>query len=229
MVFIFQTAHQTAADTGNLRRIQGQALVLRHADRHRLEVTKEGCAAQRTTAAANTAEHLCLIAHANLTQLDTGAENGSKVLYQLTEINTAISSEVENNLVHIKRKLYINQAHRQLMIFNLAQADIERFLFADFVLCQLHIIGLCCLAHYRLQRRNNLLLLHLTRTDNNLAIFHAARSLDNSKVALLHAGFCRVKIIYLTCLFKTDTYNCRHNLTPYMLHLFSAPEPPAPL
>ena len=113
---IFQTAHQSAADSGDLRRIQGQILLLRHLDGYRYEIRQIAVAAQRPSTDADTTADLCLITDTNLTQLDTSLEHTCQILYQFAEVDTSIRRKIEQHLVIIKRILRIDQLHFQTVL-----------------------------------------------------------------------------------------------------------------
>ena len=55
LLLMLQAAHQSAAYAGNLRRVQGQVLLLGHLDGHRHEIRQVGMAAQGSAADADTA------------------------------------------------------------------------------------------------------------------------------------------------------------------------------
>src|SRR5204863_366572 len=75
-----QAALQAAAQTGQLRGIETQVLLLGHLDRDRLERGEECRAAQRPAARAVASDHLRLIADADLPHLDPGFEFGRKIV-----------------------------------------------------------------------------------------------------------------------------------------------------
>ena len=126
LAFVFQAAHQPAADPGNFRGIEGEILFLRHADGHRLEVAEEHRAAQRPAAAAHAAHELRLVAHANLSELDARAKHGGQILDELAEVNAPVRREVEDDLIQVERALDIDEFHRQAMQLDLLLADLER-------------------------------------------------------------------------------------------------------
>ena len=74
VIFIFEAAHQAAANSRNLSGIQGEILLLRHTDGNRFKIPQEGGAAKGPPTAANPPHEFCLIANANLAKFDTGTE-----------------------------------------------------------------------------------------------------------------------------------------------------------
>ena len=75
VLLVFEAAHEPTACAGDLRRVQAQILRLGHLDRNGDEVVQKLRAAERPTADAEAAEHLRLVAHADLPQLDAGTEH----------------------------------------------------------------------------------------------------------------------------------------------------------
>ena len=55
-----------------------------------MEIIEIRAAAQLAAAAAQTADHLRLIAHADLAQLNAGTEHARKVLNQFAEVHAAV-------------------------------------------------------------------------------------------------------------------------------------------
>ena len=87
-------------------------------------------AAEGPPADAETAEHLRLIPHADLPQLDARAEHTRKVLYELAEVHAPVGGEEEENFIPLKRALDVHELHFELVLFDELPADAERFLFA---------------------------------------------------------------------------------------------------
>ncbi len=116
---IFKAAHQTAADTGNLGRIQGKVLFLGHFDGNRDKIRQIGMAAKGSAANTDTAQDLGLIPDADLAQLDPGTENPCQILYQIAEIHAAIRCKIEKDLTVIKGIFCVDELHIQLMAADL--------------------------------------------------------------------------------------------------------------
>ena len=96
LMLISETAHQSAAGTGDLRGVQRKVLLLRHLYRHLNKIGKEGRAAEGSAAYTDAAEHLCLVAYTDLTQLNARFERRSKILYELSEINTRLGCKIKH-------------------------------------------------------------------------------------------------------------------------------------
>src|SRR5258708_28851681 len=82
---VAEAALQPAALPRELRGIQAQVLLLRHLDRHRLERAEPCGTAERTAAGAVAAEHLRLVADADLAHLHPHAEVLGQIPHQLPE------------------------------------------------------------------------------------------------------------------------------------------------
>ena len=99
LMLVFEAAHQTATGTRDLGRVEREILLLCHVDGNRLEVIQKGRAAQRAAADTQTTEHLSLVAHTDLAQLDAGAEDRGEILDEITEVDAAVGGEIKQHLV----------------------------------------------------------------------------------------------------------------------------------
>ena len=59
---------------------------------------KKAAAAEGLAADAKAADHLALVPHADLAQLDAGVEDTGQILDQLAEVHAAIGGKVEHDL-----------------------------------------------------------------------------------------------------------------------------------
>ena len=89
-LFITQAAHQPSAGTGDLRRVERERLHLGHFGGNGLEILQKLAAAIGPPADADAAEHLRLVPHADLSQLDAVAEHARQILDQLTEVHASV-------------------------------------------------------------------------------------------------------------------------------------------
>ena len=212
-LLIAQAAHQTAACTGDLRRVERHGLHLRHLRRDGLKVVQELTAAVRAAADADAAEHLRLIAHADLAQLDAVAEHGGEILDQLAEINTPVGREEEHGLVALEAALDVHKLHIQTMLGDLLLADLKRLLLAaavDLLDAQIALRGD---ARQRAQRLHDRLIRHDVVSENALCQLQAARGLDDDLVARAHGDAVRVKEIDLAAVFEFYTdYFCQFDI-----------------
>ena len=199
-MFISQTAHQASARPTDLGGVQAQPLLLRHLDGHGLEVFQKPAAAERLTAKPQAAQHLALIAHADLAQLDAGVELRCQILDQLAEIDPVVSGEIKHQLAAVQRVLGIDQLHFQVMGGNALLTDMVRLLHIGAVLAHTaHVHGIRH-ADDRLDLAGEAR--HLMRGADDLAAFGAAGRCDDHKVALLDLELARVKIVRPAIFFK---------------------------
>ena len=211
LLLIFQAAHQSAAGSGDFGRVEGQVLLLCHVDGHRLEIIQKRRAAQRPAADTQSAQYLCLIAHADLPQLNAGTEYRSQILDQFTEIHTAIRGEVKQYLVQVKRIFHRNQLHIQLVLSNFLFTDMKRFLRAFLVGLHNLRIGIGCHTNQLFQRLDHFPFGDIPVCQRYLAIFHAPCGFHNNMLANFGLYAAGVKIIYFSDFFKSDSNNLSQN------------------
>ena len=209
-LFIFQTAHQTAADTADLHRIQREILLLRHLDRYRRKIRQKRLAAQRPAADADSAENLGLVAHTDLPQLDTRLEHRREIAHQLTEINPSVRGKIIQHLIVIKCIFRTDQLHWKPVLSDLLQADLISLFLLLVIVCLPLVIFLRGNPDHRLERLNHLRIVHIGRCQNHTPIFHAADCLDNHIVMQPDIVAVRVEIIELTGRPETHTNHSDH-------------------
>ena len=204
-MLVLEAAHQAAAGTRNLSRVERQILFLCHIDGHRLKVAQIGRAAQFTTTDAQTTDHLGLIAYANLAQLDAGAEDGSQILDQTAEVYTAICREVEQDLVEIEGALDSDQTHVQLVFLDLAPCNLVGFLGLTLVFAGDFQIAFGRDADDFLERRDDFAFGHLSVAHGALAALDTACGLHDDALSALDRDAAGVKIVYFADSFESDT------------------------
>src|SRR4051812_19140342 len=94
-MFVFEAAHQAAARTRDAERVEGQVLVLGHADGDRLEVGEERGAAQVAAARADAALHTGRVAGGELAQFDAAVQGGAEIAYEGAEVDPVRRGEVD--------------------------------------------------------------------------------------------------------------------------------------
>ena len=109
-------------------------MLLGHLDRDRLELAQKAVAAERPPADSQTPKHLGLIPHADLPQLDPGAEDRGQVLDQLPEVDPPVGGEIEKDFVVVEGVLHVHQLHVELVLLDFLQRDLGRLLFVLAVL-----------------------------------------------------------------------------------------------
>ena len=212
-LLIAQAAHQAAAGAGDLRRVERHGLHLRHLRRDGLKVVQKLAAAVRTAADADAAEHLRLVAHADLAQLDAVAEHGGEILDQLAEVNTPVGREEEHSLVALEAALDVHELHIQTMLGDFLLADLKRLFFAAAVDLLDAQVVLRSDARKRAQRLHARLIRHDVVSENALGQLQAARGLDDDLVARAHGDSVRVKEIDLAAVFEFHTdYFCQFGI-----------------
>ena len=125
LVLEAEAAHQPSAGPGDLRGVEREILLLRHLDRDLREVGEEARAAERTPADAEPAEHLRLVADADLPQLYPRVEDGREVLHQLAEVHADLGGEIEQELRVVKGVFRPDELHREAVVLDLLPADLE--------------------------------------------------------------------------------------------------------
>ena len=194
-LLVVQAAHQPPAGTGNFGGVQAEVLRLCHFDGHRLEVVQKFAAAEGPAADAQTADHLGLVAHADLAQLDARAQHGREHLDKLPEVHAAVGGEEEENFAAVKGIFRGHELHFQPKLRDLLMADLKCALFA------LAVVGVGALVlrggktDHRAQRGNDLVRLDLVVAADAAAEFGAAGGVDDHVVAGLHGELAGVEEI----------------------------------
>ena len=207
ILLIFQTAHESAAGAGDLGGVQAQRLGLCHLDGNGHEAVEERSTAEGSAADAETAQHLRLVTDTDLAQLDSCAEDRGQILHQLTEVHTAFGGEEENDLVALKVAGNVHQLHIQLMLGDLALADLRRFLFALTVVQQGAAVAIGSDTDHGAEGLHDALLGHLMVALHTLGIFHALCSLHDHVLTRLHTQCTGVEIIDLASATEADRNN----------------------
>ena len=207
VLLVLEAAHQPPADAGNFGRIQAEILRLGHLDRDRLEIVEEFAAAEGPSADAESADHLRLVAHADLAQLNARAEYGGEVLDQLPEVHTPVGGEEEEQLAAVEGALRRDQLHFELVFRDLLQADVKGAL----LLFEIRSVDMLVLRRRKAedlpQRRNDLRGGHLVISGGADAVFHAARGVHNDVVARGDGQLARIKEIVFCVVAETDVHD----------------------
>lgn len=220
-LLVHQAAHQPPAGAADLGRVQGEALLLGHFDGNGLEVLQKTAAAKRLAANAQAAQHARLVAHADLAQLDAGAEGARQIFYQVPEIDAAVGREVKQDLGAVQRVLHVHQLHIQLMLGDALFAHGEGVLFVVAVfLHPAHVHGVSQ-ARHGLQRLDDAGIRHFVHAFRHLAALRAAGCFHDDVVALAQLQRAGAEIIQFARLFKTDAdhfghedpFRCRKNVS----------------
>src|SRR4051812_38108688 len=150
--FIAEAAFQAAALPRELRGVQAELLLLGHLDRDRLERRQERRAAERPSARTVAAEHLGLVAHADLAHLDADVEVAGEVAHQLAEIDARLRGVIEDQPRAVERVLDARQLHRQSALADFQLRDALRLLLALLLLQALDDVLLRGAPHHDVPR-----------------------------------------------------------------------------
>src|SRR5437867_5240809 len=114
LVLVAQAALEPPAHAGELRGVQRQALLLRHLDRHGLELLQPRGAAQLAPAGADAAGHLGLVARADLLHLDARAQELGELPSEVAEVDALRTREEEGHLARVEGRLGLDQLHGEV-------------------------------------------------------------------------------------------------------------------
>ena len=118
-------------------------------------------------------------------------ENGSQILDQVTEIDTAVRSEIEQDLGVVEGIFAVDQLHIELMLMDLLQADIQCL--DLFFLVLRFVCDILFRSHpdHFLQRLDDLIIRFVVRRDDDLSELHAAGRLHDHFISLFHLQVSR--------------------------------------
>ena len=119
IVFVFETAHESAAKTADFCGIERKPLSFRHFYRHALEILEKLIAAARSAARTGSSQHFCFVPYAYLSEFYSRVENRRKVLYKLSEIHARLRRKIKYDFAAVESKLHIFQLHVKLALFYL--------------------------------------------------------------------------------------------------------------
>src|SRR5437867_12794942 len=114
LVLVAQTALEPPAHAGELRGVERQSLLLRHPDRHRLELLQPRGAAQLAPARPDPARHFGLVARADLLHLDARAQQLAQLAPQVAEVGPLLAPEEEGDLARVEGRLGLDQLDREV-------------------------------------------------------------------------------------------------------------------
>ena len=176
---VFEAAHETPADAGDLSGIEGEVLLFCHLDGNRNEVAHPGVAAQRSAADAVAAQYFGLVADADLAQFDARAENAGQVLDQVAEVHASVRCKVEKHFAVVKSILRIDELHVQPVGVDLLLADAVGFLLLDAVVLLGLGVGGGCDADHFFERQVELADLDVHGHADDRSVLDAASRLDD--------------------------------------------------
>ena len=111
---IAQAAHQAAANTADLGRVERQVLLFCHANRDGLKLSAKTRAAEFLSALGIAAHQAGLVAHADLTHVDANVQRRGQVLDELAKIDALLGRKVEHGLLAAKQVLDADRLHLEV-------------------------------------------------------------------------------------------------------------------
>ena len=120
-MLITQTTHETSARAGYFLGIERKILLFRHFYRHLAEIIKKFGATERKPADTKSADHLCFVSYPYLTEFYSRSERGGKILYKLSEVNSAVGSEIKKEFGIIKCIFRLNELHFKSVLGDFAE------------------------------------------------------------------------------------------------------------
>ena len=205
ILLIFQAAHQPPAGAGDLGGVQAEVLGLGHFDGHRQEAVQELGAAEGPAADAQAADHLGLVPHADLPQLDPGPEHAGQVPHQLPEIHPAVGGEVKDDLAAVKAGGDVHQLHLQAVGGDLLLADVEGLALPLLVLLHGAAVTVRGQAQHGAQGLDDGGVLHLVVPLRARGELRPLSRLHDHLVPHLHLMAAGIEIVILTSAPKADT------------------------
>ena len=98
------------------------------------KVGQKAGAAKRSSAYTKTAHHFRFISDTDLAKLNTCTEDGCQIFNQIAEIHAAVCGEIKQELLVVKRVLYVNKLHVKLVLGDFFFTDHTRTRFSFTVL-----------------------------------------------------------------------------------------------
>ena len=197
LFLIPQAAHKPAAGARDLGRVERERLSLGHLGADGVEIGQKLAAAERAAADADAAEHLGLVAHADLPELDAAAEHSCEILDQLTEVNAAVAGEVEGYLVAFKAALYVYQLHVQLVFGDFFAENAQSLMLTAAVYLLHTPVAIRGYAHHWTDGRDDFIIGNIVVAGDALRIFKALTGLDYHVFAGFNGQAVGVKVIGL--------------------------------
>ena len=148
---------------------------------------------------------LALVAHADLTQVDAGAENAGELLQQLAEIDAAVRREVKHELCAVKRVFRIDEVHIDVVFFDAFAADGERFFFFLTVLLGAPKVFFGGDAHQPFERGDDFRILDHFVGERDFTQLDAAGGFNNDLLAELNRRTVRIERINFAQFLEPDT------------------------
>src|SRR5262249_13349424 len=143
-VLVLEAALEPSAHTGQARRIQGQTLLTRHLDRHRIEVAQPRRTTQLASARPHPSRDLGLVARTDLFHVDSNPQGVGEIAHQLAKVDSALRDEIKGNLAGVEPVFGGNQLHLQVAFVDALDAQpararlLEQVVFLDIEIADSH-------------------------------------------------------------------------------------------
>ena len=155
-------------------------------------------AAQRSAAASDAPEHLCLVSDSYLAQFNAHPEHSRQIFYQFSEINSAVSGKVKYDLAVVKSVLHVYELHNKSVFIYLFLAKFHGPLFLFEIFLMLLMILFSCHAYDFFKGSHDFSLVHFSYIHGDRTELHASGGFHYDAVVFLYLQLSRIKIIYLT-------------------------------
>ena len=117
LVLVAQAAHDAATGAGDLPGVERrEALILRGARLHGIELGEPGARAEGATAAAHAIEALGLVAHPDMPHVHPGREAPLHLPHQIAEVDALLSGEVDGEPPSIPLPFGVGDLHLELQL-----------------------------------------------------------------------------------------------------------------
>ena len=210
-LFIFKAAHQSAAGPGNFRWIQAQVLCFSHFNGDGDKLVQELVAAQGSAADSDSAEHFRLIADADLSEFDSGAEDAGEVFDEFSEIDAAVCGKEEDNFVSLEAAFDVHEFHFEAMGGDFLFADAEGFFFSfPVVLCGA-VVVFGSDSDDGPKRLNDGIIWNLMISLDAAGVFEPLRGLDDDEGIGLHLEPVGIEVVVFRTASKPNRNNFNHN------------------
>ena len=227
LFLIAQAAHQPAAAAGDLGGIEREILHLGHFGGDGRKLVQEGAAAVGAAADPDPAEHLGLVAHADLAQLDAVVKNAREILDQLAEVHAPVGGEEEKRLVAVKAAFHVHKLHVQPVVLDLLLADDQRVLFAEAVLLVDPPVLQGGHTHHRAQRLHHGIVFHKAVALYAVGDLEPLGRLDDDLFPVGNVQAVRGEIIGLSAGFEFYRYYFSQRYSSFFIKMGSKPLPAA--
>ena len=114
-MLIAQTAHESTAGAGDLRRIQRQPLIFGDTEIDGSQFRQPRARTILAAATPNSIETLCFVANADLFQLDARAEHRGELAHQVSEVDAFFGGEIKRQLLSIPLPFGVGDLHHQVI------------------------------------------------------------------------------------------------------------------